>query len=86
MPPAIELVGIVEKHDTAITINCGTYFLLYNVSFKVCDDAWIMPSFCEQFIFVNIYSVVLKSIITLIWRVVFCTFQWLFTCGLMLNL
>ena len=45
--PAIELIYIVEKHNILININCGTYFCISNLSFKVCNTAWIMPSFCD---------------------------------------
>ena len=28
VPPATELIDMVEKHNTLITINCGTYFCI----------------------------------------------------------
>ena len=32
----IDLIKMVEKHNTLITINDCTTFLLWNISFKVC--------------------------------------------------
>ena len=48
-PPAIELIYIVEKHNTLITINFGTYFCILEFSFKVCNTAWIVPSVFGDF-------------------------------------
>ena len=70
----IELIYIVERHNSLITINCGTYFVFWDFAFKVCNIASIMPSFCEQFILANFSSVVLRRIILIIWRMVFHTF------------
>ena len=37
--PAIELIYIVEKHNTLITINCGAYLCILGFSFKVYNTA-----------------------------------------------
>ena len=39
------------------------FFVLYNFALIVFNNAWIVPDFCEQFIFINFYSVVLIWII-----------------------
>ena len=44
------------------------FFVLYNFALIVFNNAWIVPDFCEQFIFINFYSVVLRWIIILIWK------------------
>ena len=43
----IELIEIAEKHNTLITINYVTFFF-WNISFKVCYDAYIMPRFGKK--------------------------------------
>ena len=40
---------MAEKHNTLITINCGTFFVLGNISFKVCINACIMPRFGKNY-------------------------------------
>ena len=54
-----ELIEMVEKRNILITINCGTFFVFWNISFKVCNNAYIMPCFSKN-IFINVYSVPLK--------------------------
>ena len=39
-----------------------TIFVFGGFAFKICNNAWVMPSFGEQFIFVKIYSMVLSWI------------------------
>ena len=41
----VELIEMVENHNTLITINYGTFFVFWNISFKVYNNAWIMPRF-----------------------------------------
>ena len=36
----IELMKIVEKHNTLITINHSTYFVFLNLSLKFCNNAF----------------------------------------------
>ena len=50
------------------TISYGTYFLFWDISFKVCNNACIMPSFGKNK-FINFYSLFLKWIILLILKV-----------------
>ena len=40
---------MVLKHNTLITITDGNIFVFWNFSFKVCNNACIMPSFCDFF-------------------------------------
>ena len=54
-PPDIELIYIVENHNTLIQINCGTYFLFWDFAFKFCNTAWIMPCFWD-FVFTPFLS------------------------------
>ena len=44
----VELIEMVEKNNTLITINYGTFYLIWNISFRVCNNAWIMPRFGKQ--------------------------------------
>ena len=42
----MKLIEMVEKQNTLITINLGTYlFILGGGSFKVCNNACVMSSF-----------------------------------------
>ena len=41
----IELIEMVLKHNTLITITDGNIFVFWNFSFKVCNNACIMPRF-----------------------------------------
>ena len=43
MPLDIELIDIVEKQNTLITISCGAFFCILEFLFKVCNNAYIMP-------------------------------------------
>ena len=37
-----------EKHNILITINYGTVFVVWNISFKVCNNDCIMHRFGKQ--------------------------------------
>ena len=39
---------MAEKHNTLITINYGTYFVSWNISFKVCNIDCIMTKFGKK--------------------------------------
>ena len=41
----IELIEMSEEHNTFNAINYGTFFVFWNISFKVCNNACIMPRF-----------------------------------------
>ena len=45
----IELIEMAEKLNTLITINYGNYFVFWDFSSKVCNNACIMPSFGKKF-------------------------------------
>ena len=51
VPPAIELIYTVEKHNALTTINCGASLFVENFAFKVCNTALIMPCLCDFFSF-----------------------------------
>ena len=52
------------RHDRIIfiiiNINCGTFFVFWDFSFKVNNNAWIMPSFSKWFIFIILWPVGFK--------------------------
>ena len=48
--PMIELTEMVEKHNSLIAINDGTYFVFWDISFKVWNNACIMPSFGREIV------------------------------------
>ena len=57
----IQVIGMVLKKNTLITISYGTNFgILDFFSFKVCNNGCIMPSFIKKIIFINFYSVFFK--------------------------
>ena len=56
--PITDLIEMIEEDNTLITINDGTFFVLWNMLFKFCNNACIMPGYDKQFIFNNFYSVV----------------------------
>ena len=60
---------MVEKHNSLIIINYGTYFIFWDITFKVCNNACIIPSFGK---IINFYSVFLKRTILLILKITFC--------------
>ena len=41
----IELIEMLEKHNTVINIIMVIIFVFWNVLFKVCNNACIMPKF-----------------------------------------
>ena len=43
----IEPIEMIEKHNILITLKYGT-FLFWNISFKVCNNACIMPRFGKK--------------------------------------
>ena len=44
----VELIKMVEKQNTLITLKYGTYFVFLKISFKVCNGACIVPSFDKK--------------------------------------
>ena len=48
---------MVENRNTLVTIYYGTYFVFWDISFKVCNSACIMPSFDKNNHFIHFYSV-----------------------------
>ena len=46
--PMIELIEMVEKYNTLITINYGTYFVVWIISFRFFNNTCIMPSFGKR--------------------------------------
>ena len=43
-----DLAEMIEKYNTLITINDGTFFVLWNMLFKFCNNACIMPNFGKK--------------------------------------
>ena len=50
----IEFIEMVEKHYSLITINYGNYFVFWNISSKVCNNACIIPIFGKTITFINL--------------------------------
>ena len=63
--PVMAYTKIIITQYFSFKINHGAYFCILSFSFKVFTAAWIIPSFGEQIIFVNFYSVVFSWIIPL---------------------
>ena len=55
MAEHIDILCDIWKHNNLITTNCGACFL--DFEFKVCNIALIIPTFREQFIFINLHLV-----------------------------
>ena len=52
---------MVEKHNTLITINCGTNFCILGYFIQVCNNAWFMPRFSKTSFYPFIFSVFLMN-------------------------
>ena len=86
-PPPHNLVTLLfsgywltHKH----TIKYSTYFVCWNFAFKVCNTAWIVPSFVILFSFLFLGGFKMKYSIDLEDGIY--TFQLLFSCALKVNL
>ena len=53
----IELIEMLLKHNTLITINICGIFCILNISFKICNNASIIPRFGKKCFHQFLFSV-----------------------------
>ena len=55
-----ELIEMIKKDNSLNTTNYGTFFVFWNITLKVCNNACILRIFGKKRSFIHFYSAFLK--------------------------